>query len=177
MVLIKAGSREAFSLLYSSSKKGGFQVGHTHHQDVGHQEQQHRHGEGSRQGDDDPQKQGKRRPFILFQRLFPCDFVHGNDVRGRSGFFHILSHIAHALRSFRFMMENSRLMIQDEHEQHHAGGDEGFPVEAGGVAHLHDDVAGEGAHAVQDAAWDLGLVAGDHNDRHGFADGPSLPPG
>src|SRR5699024_10045452 len=38
---------------------------------------------------------------------------------------------------------------QDENEQHDAGGDERFAVEAGGVAHLDDDVGGHRAQALE----------------------------
>ena len=59
-VLIRAGSREAFSLVNFSSNREGRRLGSAHYHNVRYQEQQNRHSDESRQGDDYPQKQGRR---------------------------------------------------------------------------------------------------------------------
>ncbi len=45
----------------------------------------------------------------------------------------------------------------------------------GGVAQLQGDVAGQGAHRVQDRGGHLQGVARHHDHRHGLADGPAHP--
>ena len=44
-------------------------------------------------------------------------------------------------------------------------------MQAGGVAHLDDDVRGHGADALEHIAGQARLVACDHDDRHSLADG------
>src|SRR5699024_6837239 len=60
---------------------------------------------------------------------------------------------------------------KDENEEHDAGGDEGLPVETGGIAHLDDDVGGHRAQAFEQPLGHPGLVARDHDHGHRFADG------
>src|SRR5208337_4199077 len=61
----------------------------------------------------------------------------------------------------------------DDYKQNNAGGEQGLPVAAGGVAQLQGDVTGEGAHRVQDGGGQLQGIARHHDHRHGFAHRPA----
>ena len=45
------------------------------------------------------------------------------------------------------------------------------PLQVSGIAHLHDDIRRHGADTGQQALRENGLVAGDHDHRHGLANG------
>ena len=44
-------------------------------------------------------------------------------------------------------------------------------MQINGVAHFHDDVGGHGADTIGERFWNRSLIAGDHDDSHGFTDG------
>src|SRR5665648_301915 len=69
----------------------------------------------------------------------------------------------------------AQIQDHDDDEEHDAGGEQGLPVAAGGVTQLQGDIAGQGAHRVQNRSRDLEGVASHHDHRHGLPDGPAHP--
>ncbi len=63
-------------------------------------------------------------------------------------------------------------IMPNKEEQHQADAEQRLAVKAAGVAHFRHDAGGEKPDAVKEIreVWD---VAGNHDNRHGFADGAS----
>ena len=119
-------------------KQARLQVRHAHDEDIGQQRDENGEGDHGRGRDGDAPGQA------------PSD--GGGRTRGSCA-RRSVSNVPFfsCCVSLSFHGGEAQIDEQDEHEQHHAAGDEGLAVQVRGVAHLQHDIGRQGAHATEQA--------------------------